>query len=55
MFISALFLIAKNWKKFRCSSMGKQLNCGKQTMEYCSAIKKKGTTIECQLKLKFFF
>lgn len=57
MFIAALFFIAKNWKKLRCSSMGKRLNklWHIQTMEYYSAIKKKRTTMECQLKLKHFF
>ena len=42
MFITALFIIASNWKELRCPSTGDSINklCYIHTMEYYSVLKR---------------
>ena len=55
MFITALFKIAKRWKKHQCSSMGEWINkmWSIQTTEYYSAIKRKEVLSHAEIPMHF--
>ena len=40
LFISALFVMVKNWKQPKCPPVGEWLNCGIHTIEYYTTVKR---------------